>query len=1140
MYSKFGFVDRPLNPSGVPPIERRYSPVGFEGELSRVKAAIDSFLRGNDNIAVVVVGQYGWGKSELLDAVEVEAIRRGLKVLRLPLTFGLDVNTVINTLLKFRGDSSEPVLVLIDEADEVSRVFELGNALDPNDAGRVRDLVVRLGSLIRALIEPRNYRDVLGVDPRRLGRVMLILAFTPQLYYNILRNMVPDVFDITRGRVYAEIALDERMPLWLYEAMLIQRFNAYSTEDRLGLVRRGLVNPLYPLRREYLVTLYELVSNTEGGKPSPRALVKFTSKLLDMVVERGELNYGVFEEFLKSEASTGELRVFLDAINEGPTDEAGSRVFKALLLSGVPRTVGDLSSELGFDVSPVISALVRAGFVEEVQVVRVGLNGDGLARVNNELVRLGLAPIEGDLRDISVNYGTYYTVYEDGPMLYVVLPSDAKINLVGAFRAFQVSPRLHRLLVFGREVEELVRAREEVGKAIAIVNQFRDELASEVVRAALASPVTLYPVVSNVWVGVFEGPLDVRLGVIVGLDVDVEGFVRFLSKVVSEGVISINGQERVLDSLLVIVASRSQLTNDLVKSVVNAVVSLPWKVVLGPLNDFAYFSVFGSDAIDSLRSIVIGSRLERLDRVPREYSIFIERLSNYRNEVSAFRDRVRQRVLQYTMAIRRGAKESREAVIRRIVKAWVENGELNDQPEIFRDENGKARISIVEESFINYLRSLGKRSFTTKELEYLIRRLYPTHLWREFRESDLIRLLSLRGLLLPINEDFTEYAPYSLDTAPKTLEILSNYLKNLREGLTKPLIIKVEPLDMKIEVEPGIEVQGNDCERQLSLLRAVPETSSEFLRRLSSFMICLDGMRDFIEGWLEGLNTDVSTVESQLNNVIKDVITKLNDARVGLGSELSKLNGEVEARVNALLDRIRSYLGRLGGLRFDDVKESLPSILEVIDSETRRTLDLINILRSISDSVREYMDLTSVLGNAYIILNRKYVSMSIDDFINDITLLLKLNSADTLNNYLTTLNRALEAKRKEVSEALSAANALVNNYIKAAAWLRKRSDGKILKGLMSDVVLDVPTPSPNYENARKIIDAIRSIDRVISGVAKELGIPSDVVMAIASLGPNVGIDESDLAGRLGLDADTINKYLEALWRHGLIERRYVT
>lgn len=157
MYSKFGFIDRPLNPSGVPPIERRYSPVGFEGELERVKAAINAFLRGgSDNIAVVIVGQYGWGgKSELLDAVEAVAHGLGLRVLRLPLTFGLDINVIINSLLKARGSSNEPpLLLLIDEADEVSRAVELSNALSPGDAGKVRDLVIRLGSLIRALIEP--------------------------------------------------------------------------------------------------------------------------------------------------------------------------------------------------------------------------------------------------------------------------------------------------------------------------------------------------------------------------------------------------------------------------------------------------------------------------------------------------------------------------------------------------------------------------------------------------------------------------------------------------------------------------------------------------------------------------------------------------------------------------------------------------------------------------------------------------------------------------------------------------------------------------------------------------------------------------------------------------------------------------
>ncbi|WP_243679869.1 hypothetical protein [Vulcanisaeta souniana] len=60
------------------------------------------------------------------------------------------------------------------------------------------------------------------------------------------------------------------------------------------------------------------MANTEGGKASPRALVKFTSKLLDVTVDKGrELNYEVFEEFLRSEVAGDELKAYLDVVNEG-------------------------------------------------------------------------------------------------------------------------------------------------------------------------------------------------------------------------------------------------------------------------------------------------------------------------------------------------------------------------------------------------------------------------------------------------------------------------------------------------------------------------------------------------------------------------------------------------------------------------------------------------------------------------------------------------------------------------------------------------------------------------------------------------------------------------------------------------------
>ncbi|MCG2880142.1 MAG: hypothetical protein L7H00_01825 [Vulcanisaeta sp.] len=1141
MYSKFGFVDRPLNPSGVPPIERRYSPVGFENELGRIKSAINAFLKGSDNIAVVIVGQYGWGKSELLDAVEAEAHRLGLKTLRLPLTFGLDINTVISTILNARRASADPMLILIDEADEVSRVVELSNAISPGDAAKVRDMVIKLGSLIRALIEPRNYRDVLGVDPRRLGRLMIILAFTPQLYYNVLKNMVPDVFDITRGRIYAEIVLDERMPLWLYEAMLIQRFNSYSTDERLELVRKGLMNPLYPLRREYLATLYEIVVNTEGGKASPRALVKFTSKLLDLLIDRGvALNYEIFEDFLRMEVSTGELKAYLDVMGEGPSDDNGQRVFKALLLSGIPRTLDDLNAELGFDTSPIVSALVKAGLVEEVQIVRVRLDPNALARVNNELVRLGIAPIEGDLRDISISYGSYYTAYEDGPTMYIILPANLKTDFANAARAFQASPRLHRMLVFGREPEEIVRAKEEVSRAIGIINAFREELATEIVRAALNSQSTLHQVSQGIWVSVHESPLDARLGVVVGLDANINQLIKFLGKVVSEGSFIINGQEKILDALLVIITSRSLLTSDINNAITSALGSLSWKVVLGPINDYVYFSVFGSDGIDRLRSIIIGSRLERVDRVPREYVAFLERLNEYRNEVSAFRDRVRQRILRYTMAIRRGAKESKESVIRHIVEAWAQGGDLSDQPEVFRDGSGRARVSDVEESFINYLRLLGKRSFTSKELEYLIRRLYPTHLWREFREGDLIRLLILRGLLLPINPELTEYAPYNPEIIPQSLRALEQHLARLNEAFSRPLVISIDKLGEKIEVRSGVNVQGSDCEKRLSLLKAIPETSTEFLRKYSLFMVCLDKFRDEAERRLEELNDSVKAISAQLNNAINEALNKLNSARGSLGTVLTRVVSDIDRIINDSLAKVRSYLARLNGVEIENLRESLPSILEAINHEVNKVVELVGVVRSVEDRVREYEELSNTLSNASVIMGRRVMVMSVEDFENDIALLLNTNSLESLSRYLNTLERVVEIRRKEVSEVLSSVNLIINKYSKVIAWLRKRGSNKLVSKAVGGEVPEIPTPSPGLDNAKYISDVIRRVDEAINVIGKEVGVPSNVLMAIVSQGPNVGIDEEVLSRELGVTIDVINKYLEAMWRAGLIDRKYVT
>ncbi|WP_243665478.1 hypothetical protein [Vulcanisaeta sp. JCM 16159] len=443
-------------------------------------------------------------------------------------------------------------------------------------------------------------------------------------------------------------------------------------------------------------------------------------------------------------------------------------------------------------------------------------------------------------------------------------------------------------------------------------------------------------------------------------------------------------------------------------------------------------------------------------------------------------------------------------------------------------------------SFINYLRSLGKQSFTVKELEYLIRRLYPTHLWREFKEGDLIKLLSLRGLLLPVNDDLTEYAPYSPELVPKVLTILSEHMGRLSESLRKPLSISIDELKMSIEVQPGINAQDSDCERAFTLLKAVPETSNEFLKRYSLFMLCIDRLEGEVDQRLEELNKELSALSSSLNNTIKDLSNKLGSARKGINEYLPGLSNEIDSRINNLIERIKSYILKLNGLELENIKESLPTILETINSEVNGMIELMNILRGIEDRIKEYVELTGILRNASVILGKGIPEMTIEDFVNDLLPLIRHGSLDLLNNYLNELTHIVELRRRELSEVLGNVNALIDKYARITAWLKKRISNKLVGKLLGDSVPEIPSPSPTLDNAKYISDAIRSIDEVISEISKELNVPRDLLIKVVSLGPNVGIDEEFIARELNIDASTVNKYLESMWRAGLIDRKYVT
>ena len=113
--AELGFKYFPLTHSGVPEIVKESRPVGFEEELTQLLDAVNYFVNTqlNENLLVVVVGEYGWGKTELLDYfvhVVRERFRDKVEIARVPLTFSLSVKHIVDILKKRSG---KPLILIV-------------------------------------------------------------------------------------------------------------------------------------------------------------------------------------------------------------------------------------------------------------------------------------------------------------------------------------------------------------------------------------------------------------------------------------------------------------------------------------------------------------------------------------------------------------------------------------------------------------------------------------------------------------------------------------------------------------------------------------------------------------------------------------------------------------------------------------------------------------------------------------------------------------------------------------------------------------------------------------------------------------------------------------------------------------------
>lgn len=587
----YNILDLPFHPSGVTHVHRLHRAVGFEKELKQVIELLDLVTKTKNNILSVVVAPYGYGKSEFLDEVYEEAQRRGLKVVRLALTGAFREEALQSLGGKKAG---EPLIVLIDEADELSRLAAV-HKLGALSYEEFRRAVMDLASVVRALLEPKNYPHVLK-NPEDYDQVLIIAALTPQVYYTILKNIIPDVFDITTGRVYREIQIDTRFPFWLYVEIVKSRIQAYSAGSEKG---------LGPFALHELAALYHIAMKKR--EVSPRSLLKLTARLYELKMKGGGVADIIIEEGL----------------------EIPHREIAEYAISGIP--VKNVSEKFKDLFKKVYIYKIRFSDKEGMNIVKELLEMRG--------IRIDLM----DERSVSYEPYLYYTTLEQGDLV-VYLFSDKIVEELSDYlfdEGYLVADELGKRIDEG---SDLIKVKEDLIRRLQDPSQLIDELENLLGLNGIKFKLCCGKAVWTNTLGFRE------LFIIAYIDNEesLSNLKDKLNKIIMEGSI----ESYPIDYLLGFIFSPVLLSEEIERSI-GPVLKLSWKnSYLDSSNEFMYISIYGADKLDKIKNKIIKYYINKLLQKEPEPLEFVE-------NAKLSREKLREHVLKYTLALRRG-KEKKE------------------------------------------------------------------------------------------------------------------------------------------------------------------------------------------------------------------------------------------------------------------------------------------------------------------------------------------------------------------------------------------------------------------------------------------------------------------------------------------------
>lgn len=890
-------LDSPFNPSGVTHIYRLHRALGFEKELKQVVELFELLNKTKNNILAVVVAPYGYGKSEFLDEVQLEARSKGLATVRVALSHSFKAELLRSLSSKQQGI---PLVVLVDEADELSRLAAM-HRLGALSSDEFREAVMDLASVVRALLEPKNYPHILK-EPEKYDKILIIAALTPQVYYTILKNIVPDVFDITTGRVYREIVLDTRFPFWLFLEIIASRLDAYAQTKRK--------DKFWPFTLHELAALYNIA--LKKGEVSPRYLLKLAARLLELKDKGG---------------GVGDL-----AVEEGV--EIGNKELAEYILSGIP--VREIHEKY-------------LNIFKKVYQYKIPFNDkEAINLVNNYLRSRGKEINPFDEKSVSYEPNLYYTIMEDGK-LWIYLISNNEIRGLEEYLAGEAFIASDDISAKEAERDHVAKLNKELLDKLqdpeSFINEIEKILELNGIRTKLCCGKAIW--YNNL------GFRELILLIYLERENELDNTKSIINKIIIDGSI----ENYPVDYVIGYIFSNTLLTEE-IENALSPLLRISWKnSYIDSSNKYIFLNVYGADKLDKLKMKIIRFKINKILGKEVEPLELVESLR-------LGRERAREYVLKYTLALRRG-KERKEAALLKIAEQLV-SGEVPD---------GMMAFPQIADILLRRIEG----EIHERELKSVIARLFPVNLWRDMREDDLIALMVYTGLLVPRGDRI--YVKFNTEDARRYLEgLYKDVLKHaeVSVGLKSEIFGEIR-LVKRLEVEDLSIEFSNAKEYALSLLRLkraaldlqqrAEEAKAELERDLKAKKELISRLEEIarrLPQRIRFMSADEKVVERE-NAVLRSVeeISEVWSSLRPLVLELGK-GVSVEADLSVLLNLPEPWL--------DDYLVTLRLYSVKIREEYEAYKKAIELKRNVDEWVKARLGAT---GDAEAILKRKASELNV-------------------------------------------------------------------------------------------------------------------------------------------------------------------